>query len=135
MILVDPARLDQLPPFADLSDGDRAEVAACLREVVVDPGAPLATQGDNAYELFVIESGEAEVRKDGELIRTLIAGDVFGEIGLLATGTRTASVVATSPLRAVGLFSREFRQLERRMPALARSLRQTMAKRVTGTSF
>jgi len=135
MTLVDPDRLDRLPLFADLSAADRAEVAASVREVVVDPGAPLATQGDNAYELFVIESGEAEVRKDGELIRKLSAGDVFGEIGLLATGTHTASVVATSPLRAVGLFSREFRQLEGRMPALARSLRETMAERVARTSF
>jgi CRP-like cAMP-binding protein len=55
------------------------------------------------YELFVIESGEAEVRKRGEVIRTLGPGDAFGEIGLLATGTRTASIVATTPMQHGGL--------------------------------
>ena len=132
---MEPARLDQIPLFAALSAEERAEVAACLREVTVDAGTSLATQGDNAYELFVIEAGVAEVRKDGEILRTLSAGDVFGEIGVLATGTRTASVVATSPMRLVAMFVREFKQLERRMPALATILRQTMAERVARTSF
>src|SRR5215204_958959 len=74
--LVDPTRLDQIPLFADLTAEERAEVAACLHEVSVDAGSSLATQGENAYQLFVIESGHAEVRKDGELIGTLSAGDV-----------------------------------------------------------
>jgi CRP-like cAMP-binding protein len=128
-------RVDQIALFAALTAEERAEVAACLREVSVDAGASLVTQGENAYELFVIEAGEAEVRRDGEVVRTLAAGDVFGEIGVLATGTRTASVVATSPMRLLAMFTREFRQLERRMPALAKSLRRTMAERVARTSF
>jgi 5-deoxy-D-glucuronate isomerase len=96
---MDAARLAQVPLFADLTDDERAEVAACMREVAVDPGTTLATEGDNAYELFVIEAGDADVQKGGEVIRKLGPGDVFGEIGLLATGTRTATVVATSPMR------------------------------------
>lgn len=125
---MDPARLDGMPLFAELEPEERAEVATCLREVTEEAGATLATQGDNAYELFVIDAGEAEVRKGGETIATLRAGDVFGEIGLLVTGTRTASVVATTPVRLVALFSREFKQLERGMPALAATLRERVAR-------
>jgi hypothetical protein len=54
---------------------------------------------------------------------------------VLATGTRTASVVATYPMRVVATFFREPKQLESRMPALATSLRETMAERVVRTSF
>jgi CRP-like cAMP-binding protein len=132
---MEPARLANIPLFADLSDDERAEVAACLREVTVDAGTSLVTQGDNAYELFVIEAGDAEVRKDGTVIRVLDATDAFGEIGLLATGTRTASVVATSPMRLLAMFSRDFKQLEGRQPELVKSLRKTMAERVAETSF
>jgi CRP-like cAMP-binding protein len=92
-------------------------------------GATLAAQGDNAYQLFVIESGEAEVRQGDDVLRTLGPGDVFGEIGVLATGSRTASVVARSPMRLGALFIRDFKELERRMPQLAKSLRQGMADR------
>ena len=132
---MDAARLAQFPLFADLTDDERAEVAACMREVTVDAGTTLATEGDNAYEVFVIETGDADVHKGGQVVRKLGPGDVFGEIGLLATGTRTASVVATSPMRLVAMFSREYKQLEGRMPALAKSLRETMAQRVAETSF
>jgi CRP/FNR family transcriptional regulator, cyclic AMP receptor protein len=126
---VDSAALDEIPLFADLTPEEREEVAACLRDVTVDAGAMLAVQGDNAYQLFVIESGTAEVRRQGDVIATLGPGDVFGEIGLLATGTRTASVVAASPMRLGAMFIREFKDLERHMPQLARSLRDGMAAR------
>lgn len=126
---MDSAALDNIPLFADLTSEERAEVAASLRDVSVDAGAMLAVQGDNAYQWFVIESGEAEVRRDDAVVRTLGPGDVFGEIGLLATGARTASVVATSPMRLGAMFMREFNQLEGRMPRLAKALRQTMAER------
>ena len=132
---MDPARLKDLPLFAELDDAERAEVAACARERNVEAGTTLATEGGHAYELFVIESGEAEVRKGGEVIRSLGPGDAFGEIGLLATGTRTASIVATTPMQLVAIFSREFKQLEARMPQITEELRASMRERVARTSF
>ena len=83
----------------------------------------------------MIESGEADVSKAGEHIRTLRPGDAFGEIGLLATGTRTATVVATTPMKLVAIFSREFKQLEARMPRLGEHLRALMRENVARTSF
>jgi CRP/FNR family transcriptional regulator, cyclic AMP receptor protein len=132
---MDPARLKDLPLFAELDDEERAEVAACARERAVEAGTSLATEGDNAYELFVIESGEAEVHKGGELIRSLGPGDAFGEIGLLATGTRTASITATTPMKLVVIFAREFKQIETGMPKIAKELRASMRERVARTSF
>ena len=126
---MDAERLAGLPVFADLDDGQRAEVAGSTREVTVEAGETLATQGDNAYEFFVIEAGEAEVRRDGEVIASVGQGDVVGEIGLLVTGTRTASIVATTPMRLIAMFSREFKQVEDRMPAIAKGLRATMRDR------
>jgi CRP/FNR family transcriptional regulator, cyclic AMP receptor protein len=126
---MEPERLAGLPVFADLDDGQRAEVAGSTREVRVEAGETLATQGDNAYEFFVIEAGEAEVRRDGEVIASVGQGDVVGEIGLLVTGTRTASIVATTPMRLIAMFSREFKQVEDRMPAIAKGLRATMRDR------
>jgi CRP-like cAMP-binding protein len=132
---MDPARLKDLPLFAELDDEELAAVAGCARELTVEAGTGLAMEGENAYELFVIAAGEAEVRKGGELIRSLGAGDAFGEIGLLATGTRTASVTATTPMTLVAIFSREFKQIEAGMPSIARGLRETMRERVARTSF
>ena len=131
---MDPERLKSLPLFAELDDAERAEVAAWARELTVDAGTTLATEGEHAFELFVIASGEADVSKGGEVIRTLGAGDAFGEIGLLATGTRTASIEAKTPMKLVAIFSREFKQIEARMPKIADELRASMRERVARTS-
>lgn len=126
---MDPSALEDIPLFAGLTDEQRAEVAASLRDVEVDAGAMLTVQGDNAWQLFVIRSGEAEVRRDGEVVRIVGPGDVLGEIGLLATGIRTASVVATTPMQLGAMFLRDFKQLERRVPDLAKALRAGMKNR------
>ena len=107
---MEPERLAGLPVFADLDDGQRAEVAGSTREVRV-------------------EAGEAEVRRDGEVIASVGQGDVVGEIGLLVTGIRTASIVATTPMTLIAMFSREFKQVEDRMPAIAKGMRATMRDR------
>ena len=130
---MDPARLDAIPAFAGLDSGAREQLAAAMREITVEAGATLAKEGDFAYELFAIEEGDAEVRKDGKLLRTLGTGDVFGEIALLVSGRRTATVVATSPMRLLGVFTREFRQIERRAPDAAQALRAVMQQRAAGT--
>jgi CRP-like cAMP-binding protein len=134
-LAMDSARLAGMPLFADLSGDERAEIAGCVHEVTVDAGDTLALQGDNAYELFVIEEGEAEVRRDGEAVATLRDGDVFGEIGVLVTGTRRASVVATTPMRLMAMFARDYKRIESRMPALTERLREIMRERVARTTL
>jgi CRP/FNR family transcriptional regulator, cyclic AMP receptor protein len=132
---MDAARLEGMSLFADLDGEQRAVIASCVHELSVDADTTLALQGENAYELFVIEQGEAQVRRDGEPIATLGEGDVFGEIGVLVTGTRRASVVATTPMRLVAMFSRDFKQIEGQMPALADRLREIMRERVARSAL
>jgi CRP-like cAMP-binding protein len=65
-------------------------------------------QGDAGDHYFVIESGEAEVIGDGEVVATLGPGEGFGEIALLRRIRRTATVRATSQLRLQALSSDRF---------------------------
>jgi CRP-like cAMP-binding protein len=132
---MEPAQLEGISLFAGLEDDELGQVAAALREVEVEAGETLASQGERAFELYVIEEGDADVIQDGEPVSKLHKGDFFGEIGLLATGTRTASVVATTPMRLLAMFSRDFQQIERKMPAVAEKLREAMRERVARTSF
>jgi CRP-like cAMP-binding protein len=131
---MDPARLESLPLFAGLDDAQRATVAGSLRELTLPAGGKLATQGELAYEFFVIEAGEAEIRRGDELVATVGAGDVVGEIGLLLTGRRTASIIATRPLTAVAMFTREFTRLEQQMPGIAAHLRTLVRERTAGSA-
>jgi CRP/FNR family transcriptional regulator, cyclic AMP receptor protein len=127
---MDAASLRSLELFAGLSDADLASVARWADEVDVPAGKHLVDEGRFAYEFFAIREGTAEVRRGGEVLRQLGPGDFFGEIGLLeASHLRTASVVATSPLRVVVMLARDFASMDRQMPGVAARVRAACEER------
>ena len=84
------------------------QLARGLEPVDVPAGHDVVQQGDVGEHYFVIESGEAEVIGDGQVVATLGPGEGFGEIALLRRIRRTATVRATSELRLQALRSDHF---------------------------
>ena len=127
---MDPARVTAIPLFAGLSGPALDAVCASVGEYRVDAGTTLATEGDFGHGFFAIEAGTADVVREGAVLARLGPGDVFGEIALLTSGRRTASVVATSEMRLLTLFKRDLWRLEERAPEVAEALRQTVRARL-----
>jgi CRP/FNR family cyclic AMP-dependent transcriptional regulator len=127
---VDAKRLEALPLFRDLSRRDRERIARWADEVDLPAGYHLLDQGRLPHEFFVIEEGEVEVHKDGELITTLGPGDFLGEIAILEHERRTASVVAASPVSAVVMGAREFEVMSREMPSIAQRVHDAIRERM-----
>jgi CRP-like cAMP-binding protein len=126
---VDARRISAQPLFAGLTEDELAFVAEHADEVEVEPGETLTVEGEFGYSFFVVEEGTATVAQDGETIGTLGPGDFFGEIGLLVTGRRTATVECASPMRALAFFDQDFRRVEAKLPHVTERVRATMAKR------
>lgn len=126
---MDPARLKKLPLFSELSDKERQQIGRWADEVDVQPGKHLIDQGQFGYEFFVIEEGKAEVKRGEESIAQLGPGDFFGEIALLEEDRRTASVIATEPMRAIVMTRRDFSEMQREMPSIAAQVRQAVEDR------
>lgn len=100
---MDPDHLKTLPLFSSLSQKALDTVSVFASETTVSTGKRLVHEGDYSYDLIVIETGTADVTRGGEVIGTLGPGDVFGEIGMLSGGKRTADVIATSPMKLITL--------------------------------
>jgi CRP-like cAMP-binding protein len=128
---VDVKRLEHVTLFSNLSKRELERLAGWTEEVSVSPGEELATEGRFAHEFFVIEDGAAEVRQNGERIGELGPGDFFGEIGLLETERRTASVVATTTMQVIVMAQREFKSMESEMPAVADRIRAAIRARLS----
>jgi len=139
---MDTVRLAAIRFFADLPEDELAAVASTASEAEIPPGQVLAAEGRAGYSLYAIESGTADVVIDGETVRTIGAGDVVGEMAVLMSppdwsapaevaigGLRTASVVATSPMRVIMLFKRDVWALERRAPVMTQRLRALLDER------
>ena len=96
-----------------------------MREVEVQAGAKVTTVDDYGTAIYFIEQGEADVLTDGrEAAQALAPGDTFGEIALLLTGERTATVVARTPMQLLSLSGQDFERIRPRLPELERSLRR-----------
>lgn len=116
--------------FSGLSKEELERLARWTDEVEVPAGTTLASEGRFAHEFFVIEGGTAAVTQDGKTIAELGPGDFFGEIGLIETQRRTATVTASTPMQLIVMFQREFRQMESEMPAVADRIRAAIRARL-----
>jgi CRP-like cAMP-binding protein len=122
---VDRGRIAAIPAFADLPEPELDELAAAVHELAVADGSTVVTVDDYGDSIYMVEEGTADVVNErGETTETLGAGDTFGEIGLLLTGQRTATVVARTPLQLLSLSGRDFERIRPRVPELERALRQ-----------
>ena len=126
---MDASRLESIPLFAELSRKDLKAVARHADEVDLPSGAKIVEQGRLAYELFVVESGTADVLIDDQVIAQIGPGDVVGEIGVLKTHTRTATVVATSPITAIVIFGPELTALTESLPGVRAELERLIVER------
>lgn len=73
-------------------------LAVVVSRAHVDAGADVFHQGDEGDCLYVIEHGSADVIGDGRLVRRLQPGECFGEVALLNSSPRTATVRAHTEL-------------------------------------
>jgi CRP-like cAMP-binding protein/Zn-dependent protease len=97
------AELRELPPFAGLGTTSLAEIMEHGSWTSLPPGTPLVREGEPSDLFYVIGSGQAKVTKEDEELGTLGPGSYFGEIGLLRSAPRSATVTSMTPIRAFAL--------------------------------
>lgn len=129
---MDSNRLKALPLFESVSDEELAKIEPFVSEVSVAEGDVLVTEGDWAYSFMAIERGMAEVRRGDEKVAELGPGDFFGEVGLLETDKRTATVVATAPMELITLDQWDMRRLEKAIPTATETIRRAAERRRVG---
>jgi CRP/FNR family transcriptional regulator, cyclic AMP receptor protein len=122
-VTVSIEELAAVPALTLLSGAELDSLAAAAERIDVPAGTELAVEGDFGHSVFIVLQGTARVAVQGETVRELSAGDAFGEIAVLASGRRTASVTAETPMTLVSLFKRDVWELERQNPAFGERLR------------
>jgi NADH:quinone reductase (non-electrogenic) len=85
-------------------------------------------QGDFGDKVYVIVSGEADVLHDGRSVATLKAGDVFGEMALIANIPRSASLKAKTPLDLISISRDAFEKLVTHLPGVKTSMHEILQK-------
>lgn len=116
--------------FSDLDDASVKQLASDFIEREFDAGQPIATEGEGGLNFFVVESGSADVSVGGKTVATLGPGASFGEIALVDKSARSATVTATSRLRAYALPVWSFRSFAESRPSVTWKLLELLAERL-----
>ena len=97
-------------------------------------GTPVFAQGDRCEEMYLLLTGEAEIRIDGSAqpVGTVRAGECLGEVAVLMGGDHSASATAVTDIEAGVLTRQDLESLVRLRPGIGVVLYRNLARGLGG---
>ena len=121
--------LRTVPLFAGCSKRQLGEIATLADELGLPKGTTLIQEGRQGHEFFALVDGEVEVKAKGRTSKRLQGGSFFGEMALVSSRPRNATVKALTPVRVLVVHETGFRRLMRDSPQIQLKVLQTLADR------
>jgi glucose-6-phosphate 1-dehydrogenase len=122
--------LERVPLFAGDDPVLLRNLAMMLKPVVHTPGNYIIREGEAKGDMYILCRGRAEVvHEPDDLVATLGEGDYFGELSLLLSRPRTASVRAATACELFVLDQADFRRVLEDHPRFAASLQEAARSR------
>jgi CRP-like cAMP-binding protein len=115
--------------FAECTDEELREIAGIGEPVTFEPDTAIVEEGDRGDAMYVIVEGEARVDVGGRF-HVLKAGEMFGEMALIAPAKRLATVRAVTPVRALRVPAERFQSFVMDHPRVALAMMKTLVVRL-----
>ena len=112
-----------------LSEGDLAALYDGCRQVPLCPGEVLCHEGEEGHAMFVVLSGHLVVSKSGKQIAIGSPGDCFGEMALIESRERAATLRALDDTIVLEMPEVAFRQHVAPNPASLMALLKVFSDR------
>lgn len=127
-------RMANVEVMKNLPPSEAQAIVPLLKPISIKQGEVIFDEGDQGDSFYMIVSGEAEVMKGEKVMTTLGNGEVFGEMALLNSETRSATVVAHTDMEVYQLKREHFDDVLLKSPSIANSLSRALAKRLRTTT-
>ncbi len=124
--------LEKVPLFQDADQGFIEDLVIKLRPRILPPNDYIIREDQIGHEMYFIKRGEvmAFSEKTGRVYRTMSAGSFFGEIALLLSTRRTASVKTLSYCELYVLYKDEFDEVLENYPRVCEKVKEIADQRV-----
>ena len=124
--------------FEGFSEQDARDFLGIAKRFDASAGETVIREGDNEADAYIVAAGRLNVVKScagaSDTLATLEAGDTFGEVSLLDSGPRSASVVAASPATLLRFGRSSLAKIPHVSTKVMRNVAKMMAGRLRATS-
>jgi serine/threonine protein phosphatase PrpC len=103
----------------ELTYSELLELSSALTSEEHASGAVMLREGDRTAALYILVEGKAQVERGGKRMADLVAGSHFGEMALLTSRPRSATVRAVAPCRVLVLTREQLYPLFQSNPVIA----------------
>jgi len=103
--------LKEVELLKDMDPYERSKLSDALKPVFYFKDEVIIKEGDAGDTFYIIETGEAQAVKQGQVVMQYKRGDYFGELALVKEQPRAASVIAKGEVKCVSLDRRSFKRL------------------------
>lgn len=122
--------LARVPIFANCTPDEIAAIAGVAQESRFAPGQIIVTQGTPGQAFYLVLAGRVEIVRDGTSLGAFGPGDFFGEMSLLDSAPRSATIRAIDDTQCLMLSSWDFKSLLERHPSIAIKLLEVLSRRL-----
>jgi CRP/FNR family transcriptional regulator, cyclic AMP receptor protein len=122
--------LKSLSIFAETPETILAEIAHLLQEQEVEENTIIVSEGEVGNCMYIIFRGNVKVHKGKQLLALLEEKDFFGELSLLDTEARSASVTAVTDCIIYRIDQEPFYDVMESCPEVAKGIIQILCKRL-----
>lgn len=122
--------LKAVPFLSDLSGEQLLPIADIVQNVHVEAGDLVFAEGQPGNHLYVILEGEVDVLRGDERVARLGQKECVGEMALLDSAPRSASVKARTDCELLAIARDDFQDLLDMHPALARGIIRVLTQRL-----
>lgn len=111
--------LAKMPIFAPLSEREILRVMQAVEVRTFKNGDTVIREGDRGDELFIVLSGQVQVSRGDAVLTHLGQGEHFGEMALIRSVPRSATVTAEGTAELIAIRRSEFFEILRKEHELA----------------
>ena len=126
--------LKSIDLFRGLPSEELAQIAEIAEEQPMGKGDPVFTEGEPGDALYLVVEGSVKVHRGDKLLAQLAERDVFGEMAVLDSEPRSASVTVVDDAVLLKIGRDDFREILAERPEIAQGVIKVLSRRLRETN-
>jgi len=122
--------LKQIDLFSEIPGEELARIARITKEIAFSSGEPIIEEGDIGDAAYMILEGSVSIQAGGVEVATLNKNQFVGEMSILDSEPRSATVISTATVRVLKIEREDFYEILNERNEIAQGIIKVLTYRL-----